>query len=221
MHVRAVFFDIDDTLVDHVTAMSRATEALYRRLAPQVGFDEFVARWKAAHGRHYPRFLEGETTYEQAVRSRVRETIDPFITDDAADALFTQYLADYESGWALFPDVMACLDRMTTVPLGVISNGRSAEQKRKLKVLGIIDRFRWVCISEEVGFAKPARQIFERACAEAGVTPGDTLYIGDQYEVDACAAHAAGLQCIWLNRRGTTVPHCQAISMRSLDELRL
>ena len=155
MVIQAVFFDIDDTLVQHTAAIHAATVALHGRLVPHVPFEEFHGRWKAAHARHYPRFLRGESSYLESSRNRVREGIDPAITDAAADEIFTTYLADYESGWTLYDDVVPCLDKLRHVPLGIISNGRTTEQHRKLSTLGVADRFKCVCVSEDVGIAKP------------------------------------------------------------------
>jgi len=217
--IQAVFFDIDDTLVQHTAAMKAATVALHGRLAADVPFEEFHARWKAAHATHYPRFLRGEKSYAESARARVRDAVDPAITDAAADEIFATYLSEYESGWALYDDVIPCLDKLRHVPLGVISNGRTIEQKRKLKTLGVADRFSCVCVSEDLGIAKPASEIFLHACRELRVAPGDALYVGDQYELDACAASAAGLQSVWLNRRETQRQDCKVPAIGSLDGL--
>jgi putative hydrolase of the HAD superfamily len=179
MTIKVVFFDIDDTLVDHATAMRRATVALHASVAPGTGLDEFLLSWKGAHARHYPRFLRGEVTYAESARARVRDAIGRELPANEADAIFTRYLADYERGWTLFPDVISCLDALHDMSLGVISNGRSDEQRRKLTKLGIAGRFPCVCVSEDIGVAKPDSRIFELACARAGVEASDALYVGD------------------------------------------
>ena len=220
VRIQAVLFDIDDTLVEHTRAMRAATVALYESRASRTGLEPFLAQWKAAHGRHYPRFLRGEISYAESARARVREVLDAAATDADADERFAAYLADYERGWMLCADVLPCLDELRDLPLGVISNGRSDEQRRKLTVLGVSDRFRGVFISEEVGVAKPAPGIFERACESMGVVADRAVYVGDHYDLDACAARSAGLQGVWLNRRGTPRPGTGVPSISSLAGLR-
>jgi putative hydrolase of the HAD superfamily len=217
--IKAVFFDIDDTLVDHSTAIHDATVDLYKSLNLDIAFDEFQAGWAAAHARYYPRFLRGEMSYLDAYRARVRDAVDQKMTDEAVDSLFAGYLARYEGCWTLFPDALPCLDRLQSVTLGIISNGRGVEQRRKLRNLGIESRFAFVCVSEDIGIAKPAPAIFLHACGAMGVRPIEAVYVGDQYEIDACAAREAGLDAIWLDRRAVAAATHPVQVIKTLDEL--
>ena len=54
--------------------------------------------------------------------------------------------------------------------------------------------------------AKPDPRTSELACLRLGVPARAAVYVGDQREVDALAATAAGLRGIWLNRNGGAVP---------------
>ena len=168
---------------------------------------------------HFPRYLRGELTYEEQRRARLRQTVASGSTDSEADRLFGCYFEAYESAWALFPDALACLMRLEHVPLGIISNGNGAEQRRKLARTGIADRFRIVHISGECGYAKPAPEVFLGACSAAGVAPQLSTYVGDLYETDAVGARRAGLRGIWLNRGDSAVPDREAPMIRGLDEL--
>ena len=102
----------------------------------------------------------------------------------------------------MFPDVGPCLEHLTSYRLGVISNGRTVQQRLKLARTGIADRFEGIVISEEYGCAKPNAEIFHRACSTAGESPDRSVYVGDLYDVDAVAARNAGLVGVWLDRAG-------------------
>jgi len=197
-----VFFDIDDTLIDHSRAMRTAAIRMHADLGMPVKFETFMADWLEAHRRHYPRFLAGELSYEALRRLRIRETVSADLRDEDADDLFATYMKTYRSAWAIFPDVMPCLDRLRSCTLGVISNGPSVEQREKLRALEIEDRFQHILISEECGCAKPAPQIFRRACQMVAASPNEVVYVGDHLEIDVCASRDAGLRGIWLNRLG-------------------
>jgi putative hydrolase of the HAD superfamily len=57
-----------------------------------------------------------------------------------------------------------------------------------------------VVTAEAAGFAKPAPQIFVQACTELGIQVHESIYIGDNLELDAVAARNVGLVGVWLNR---------------------
>ena len=195
-----ILFDIDETLMDHGAAFRFGTAALHRETGASVAEAEFVARWSAAHERNFDLFLAGELSYEEQRRRRVRETLDDSLTDAEAERLFQVYIGAYESAWALHADALRCLDDLGDYPLGVVSNGQSAQQRAKLARLGIESRFAHVTISQDCGAAKPSPRIFQHACAACGVEPGAAVYVGDRYEVDAEGARRAGLTGIWLDR---------------------
>ncbi len=198
-----VLFDLDDTLVDSQRAVGAAVLALHSTLNISAPFEHFMREWRRAHARHYPRYLQGSAPYSEVLRERVRDVVGKELSDREAEEIFASYMTEYEKHWLLFDDVLPCLDKLNDRTLGVISNGPSVEQRRKLSRLGIEERFKTVLISEECGCPKPQAAIFLRACASVGVSPSEAVYVGDQLEVDFLGARAAGLRAIWLNRSGS------------------
>jgi len=83
--------------------------------------------------------------------------------------------------------------------LEIISNGESYQQRKKLIVTGLIDRFSTITISEELGLSKPDPKIFIEACRAAKVNPSDCWHIGDDLTADAKGSLSAGLRGVWLN----------------------
>ncbi len=195
-----IFFDIDDTLVDHGSAIRAAVETLHQSAAVTVSLEEFSLAWTAALKRHFDRYLAGELSYESQRRARVRDTIDPTLSDNACDRMFAVYVASYEANWSLFSDVKPCLEGLATYRLGIISNGQTAQQRLKLERTGIAGKFEGVIISEDCGCTKPSAAIFHRACALVGESPERSVYVGDSYDIDAVGAREAGLTGIWLDR---------------------
>src|SRR5687768_11113505 len=118
-----VLFDIDETLLDHRTTERAAATALHRIADVTRPLGDFVAAWAEALERNFGRYLAGELSYEDQRRARIREVVDPELTDEAADRLLAHYLDAYLAGAALFPDVLPCLDRLAGARhrLGIIS----------------------------------------------------------------------------------------------------
>jgi putative hydrolase of the HAD superfamily len=216
-----VLFDLDGTLLDHDAAQTSAARSVHDSQGLRAPLVDFIADWRAAERRHYPRFLSGEIGLEEQRRARLREVLDCDLSDEAADALFVGVLAAYEAAWSLFPDVLDCLDSLAGHRLGVITNGDSTQQRRKLTATGIADRFSFVLVSGDCGHAKPDPRIFLRACRDLGVAPAQVTYVGDSYEIDAVAARRAGLRGVWLDRNQDKIAAHTGPVIRSLSELRV
>jgi putative hydrolase of the HAD superfamily len=214
-----VLFDLDDTLLDHTTAMRSAATALWSSIKSCISKDQFLALWTRSHERHYPRYLCGELTHQGQRRARVRDAIDPTLDDPTADALFELYFSRYRDAWLLFSDAKMCLQYLQGHRLGIISNGPSDEQRMKLVRTGIAEKFACILISEECGVAKPANEIFLQACEAMGEHPSNALYVGDRYDLDAEPSRRAGLCGVWLDRHGRqTLEHLPPV-INGLQEL--
>lgn len=219
-----VFFDVDDTLIDHHGAAEEGARALYRRHATRLptalSEEEFLARWHQAAEHHFAAFAAGECSYQEQRRRRIRDLFGAGVSDEEADALFAVFLAEYERGWALFPDVLPCLDALRGETLGVISNNATDATQAKLRATGIAGRFAVIMTVDRAGSGKPDSAIFLAACAQAGAAPAQCVYVGDKRETDALAAQRAGLLGIWLNRRGGEAVNVPAVQqIRTLLEL--
>ncbi|WP_201717435.1 HAD family hydrolase [Rhodomicrobium vannielii] len=215
-----IFFDLDDTLLDSHSASLNAAINLYKDASISMSLQEFLASWQAAQERQYSRYDAKEISFQEQRRARLREVINPALSDCAADQMFTHYQQSLESHWHLFDDVLPCFERLYGHRLGLISNGDAALQRRKLAKTGISDMFNCVVISSECGCAKPDEEIFLRACALAGVTPKNAVYIGDRYDLDAEGARKAGLlHGFWLNRRNASAHKRTQPIISSLNEL--
>ncbi|MFI8520559.1 HAD family hydrolase [Streptomyces sp. NPDC085481] len=208
MTIRAVLWDIDDTLFDYSRADLRGMRDHLTTEGLIDGFDsvdQALARWQELTAAHWRRFEAGGVTFEEQRRDRVRDFLGlPLMTDPAADDWFGRYLAHYEAAWELFPDALPVLDLLAgEYRHGVLSNSSIHNQDRKLLVLGVRDRFEAVLCAAELGVAKPAAEAFHAACEALGLPPGEVAYVGDQPETDARGAVEAGLRGVWLDRWDT------------------
>ncbi|MFE0194055.1 HAD family hydrolase [Streptomyces sp. NPDC059008] len=204
MPLRAVLWDIDDTLFDY-TGSDRAGALRHLRaeglLAAYGGEEAALARWRAAMETEFARFLAGEVGFLDHRRGRARTFLGTELTDDEADAWFARYVAHYEASWVLFPDSAPALEALAPlVRQAVLSNSSSANQERKLAALGIRARFEAVLCADELGHAKPAPEAFTGACEALGLAPEEVVYVGDRLDIDALGARDAGLTAVWLDR---------------------
>jgi putative hydrolase of the HAD superfamily len=205
--IRAVVFDVDGTLVDHLGAQQAGLEKLYAVLeeAQRVPVDEFVAIWQREADRYWELYQEGKITFIQQRLLRVKAVFDCLgepVQDERAMIVFRMYLAEYEGSWRLYDDVLPCLDSLSAYRLATVSNGDSGQQRRKLERTGIAPYFSSVVISGDLGVSKPDPEIFWRSLQELGVSAKETIYVGDHLESDALGAQGVGMRAIWLAREG-------------------
>ena len=88
-------------------------------------------------------------------------------------------------------------------PIGLITNGRSIQQRNKLKALSIIDFFSDIIISEEFGSEKPAilnYQYFEKKYHDYCF-----FYIGDNFSKDFISANKLGWTTIGILDNGKNI----------------
>lgn len=214
---RVILFDLDDTLFRH--SESVAAGVLAHRLShhgPLAEADEALefARWQELEEHHYHRYLSGEVGFLDQRRARARDFVAPYgldlALDDAADAWFNAYIAEYRRSWKLHDDALPTLDelaaRIPGVRFGIITNAVMAFQVEKLDAIGLSARVDHVVASGEFGAAKPDASIFRHACELFEVPPSEAVYVGDRLETDAIGASSAGLTGVWLCRGREPVP---------------
>lgn len=211
--VDVVFFDIDDTLYDQAQPFSYAV----RRTCGDVPGATDSKLYDASRRHSAPifaAFSAGRVPTSEEYALRMQQTLADFgVTIDHATAVEAQRVYATESGLAmsLSPTMTHELEecrRRARLGVGIISNGDAGLQEEKLDILGI---WRWVerqavFVSQAVGLAKPDPALFDYACARMGTEPGRCVYVGDAWDTDVVGAHAAGMPCVWLNRRGRARP---------------
>ncbi|WRZ90337.1 HAD family hydrolase [Streptomyces sp. NBC_01007] len=207
MGIDAVVWDIDDTLFDY-TAADRAGMrdhlAAEGLLDGRTTVEQALARWREVTDAQWARFSAGETDWPGQRRERVRVFLGEPLSDTEADAWFDRYITHYECAWSLFPDVLPALDALgASHRHAVLSNSSLLVQDRKLRVLGVHDRFEAILCAAELGVSKPAAAAFHAACDALGLPPHRVAYVGDHPEIDGRGAADAGLLSVWIDRDGT------------------
>ncbi len=192
--IRAVLFDLDGTLYDRDAAMLALAhdqfDAFKDKMPPQVDGQRFTTRFLDLDDHGY------------ASRSDVyRRLADEFGLDNWLTVeLERHFWESYSRRCEISDDTWATLRALKTAGkrLGVVTNGQTEWQTRKLEGLGLGSFFDAVLISESEGIRKPDARIFHRALERCGVEhPADAMFVGDQPEVDVAGAHAAGLVAVW------------------------
>ena len=195
-YVEAVFFDLDDTLYDRESAVENTAiglHATFGRLVPAVARDTFVSRILTLDNHGYGDKSQLFTTVVSEWR----------LGSGIAEAMLQQFWESIYHNCRLSEDTRTTLQTLRSrgKRLGIITNGSTTSQNRKLESLHISELFDVVLISEAEGLKKPDPAIFLRACARCGTVPSESIYVGDNPEVDIAGASAAGLMAVLKSTR--------------------
>ncbi|NUR94053.1 MAG: HAD family hydrolase [Kribbellaceae bacterium] len=204
--MKAVVFDLDNTLFDHTGSAERAVRGWVAELGV-LPTDELVAQWFVIEDLVYPAWLAGELTHQGQRRERMRQFL-PLLghevpaTDAGLDEVFGGYLRLYQDNWVAFPDARPALEvaRSNGWRIGVLTNGSTKQQNAKLEAIGLAAYVDVVCTSESLGVSKPDPHAYQCVCEQLGVEPADALMVGDNLELDVRAAREAGLAARHLDR---------------------
>jgi putative hydrolase of the HAD superfamily len=203
---KAVVWDVDDTLFDY-TGADRVGMRLHLTaeglLDAYGSVEQALVRWREITDRQWARFSAGEISFEGQRRDRVRVFLGEELSDAEADRWFERYIGHYETAWSLFPDVLPVLDALAASHRhAVLSNSSIHVQDRKLRVLGVHDRFEAILCAAELGVSKPEAGAFLAACDALELGPHQVAYVGDHPEIDGRGAAEAGLLSVWIDRDG-------------------
>jgi FMN hydrolase / 5-amino-6-(5-phospho-D-ribitylamino)uracil phosphatase len=203
--VRAVAFDLDNTLWDVEPVLARAEARLLEWLhehCPRIPQQVSLADMQAAReqlARAEPHHAH-DVTYLRltALERHAREC---GYHEDLAARAFEVFLAA-RCEVEILPDVRPALARLKrSFTLASLSNGNA-----DLGRIGLDGAFAVSLNARQIGAGKPDRRCFERLARELGLRPRAILYVGDDPWLDVRAARAAGCRSAWMNRRASPWP---------------
>lgn len=216
MQIRAIIFDLFDTLVDLDFDNLPRREVAGRPLPPSatalheavqtraaVGFDDFVAALAevdlAFRDSHYA--LDREVPTEQRFTALARQL---GVDDPELPQLLTSVHMGLFRGQVRVPAHHERLlaELASSRAIGLCSNfSHSQTALRILEESGLATHLGAVVISDAVGLRKPRREIFEAVLGRLGVAPEQALHVGDSLRADVVGAAGLGMRTAWITRR--------------------
>jgi len=221
--LRAVVFDLDDTLIDWSGCRAGWTEVTIEHIRPVYDYlltqDPFLPpietvietysilidqSWRGAYLRDWDAPRQ-EDILRQTLTSLglERERLDM----DHLQRLFA---------WGLMPGVRAFADTEhvlrtlydSGLQIGLLTNAAQPMwmRDRELDELGIRPYFHFRTTAGDVGKMKPHPAAFQAVLSGLGVPSEEAVYVGDRPYDDVAGAQSAGMRAIFIRRNGTTLP---------------
>jgi FMN hydrolase / 5-amino-6-(5-phospho-D-ribitylamino)uracil phosphatase len=221
LKVRAICFDLDNTLWDVWPVIVRAEQKMYDFLAqryPRVVATMTLEMMRSAREQTaaaYPQMAHDFTFLrKQTLRDHARDFgYAEAMAEEAFDA-FIQARNEVD----LYDDVLPSLEQLRTrYRLFTASNGNA-----DLTKIGLAHFFERTVAARQVGALKPDPAIFHKVIEGTDLRATDVVYVGDDPHLDVEGARGAGMQAIWIDRQGVQWPAeiaPAAYTIRSLADL--
>lgn len=210
-NIKAVIFDLDNTLADRKYAFLKHSEKCADDfLADSDLKEKFIARLVELDCNGYrPKNEVYNTVSEEfPLNCTPKEIMDSW-NPNAGRFIRPEPYAE---------EILKYLSEKYT--LALLTNGSSRTQNIKLDRVGLRKYFDAVIISEETGTAKPDPEIFLMICRRIVTAPENCVYIGDSFENDIIGASSAGMKAVFYDRyKESTEDYSPAVS--DLRELKL
>ena len=201
--IRAVLFDLDDTLFDHRRSARAALEEVHRRHAAALDFAAFEHQHGLFLEEMHLEVLAGRIGLDDARRERFRKVFLALgVTLDAAvvDAVASAYRSGYMVNRRALDGAAALLTALRFhARIVIVTNNLLDEQRDKLEYCGLAPLVDALVASGDVGVSKPDPAIFHIALERAGVAASEAVMVGDSWTSDVAGAHRAGIRAVWFN----------------------
>lgn len=248
MQYKAIFIDIDDTILDYVPCCQEAFDAaMYELISQKVGVtgrqfmerkEELFDLFFAIAGRLFSEAKHGQHTIAEVMDLYPAEFIEKSKLVNSNIPDYEQKLVQiteifkhaFRAAWGkthtLVPDSKETLEALRSkgYRLFAASNSFGHLQRSRLLHAEVLDYFEKTFISMDIGYDKPDIRFFQHALAEVNLQPSEVLMVGDSMTTDILGAQAAGIDTCFFDRRpeeakDTSVATFTIHALRELPEI--
>ncbi|MBN2567644.1 DUF371 domain-containing protein [Candidatus Woesearchaeota archaeon] len=225
MRIRAVIFDFDNTLEEWTCTQQAAMDAIAPTFMERYGIgrkDFFDGIGRIIEERigtdpdpaHY-----GRKHWFKVLLARHRP--DLTLSDRELTGLEDAYWRRIDAAARLFPETKAVLRRLRPrYRLAVLSDsdGYFGIKRRRIRLLGVWDRFDVIMTGDKTGVNKPAEINFLETARRLRVRPEECMMVGDHPETDLIGAKAVGMVTVHAHKsRWGSCAHYPYVDYRISD----
>ncbi|WP_069133420.1 HAD family hydrolase [Rhodohalobacter halophilus] len=196
-----VYFDLDNTLLNHISAERNAQEQTYKQYPElqEVSLDEWHDKYKAINHILWEKYQRDEIDRHALHKARFHQTMSEMNMDTGrSEEIGRFYMHSYRNFWTWVDGAQSVLERVSSkVQSGIITNGFKETQELKFEKLNLKAYCNPLLITEEIGKLKPHPIVFDVATEKAGVPREEILYVGDSFSSDIVGGKNAGWQTAW------------------------
>lgn len=201
--IKAIIFDLDDTLYDYKALEQAAFECVGELVRERLGVSEEQYGDAFKRARQATKEKLGETATSHSRMLYFQKTLEYLDIRPLYLALemYETYWGFFLDNMNLYPGARELLEALHEkyIRVGVCTDLLAHIQHRKLRRLGMMDDVDCLVTSEEAGVEKPAPGIFKLCLEKLRLPAGEVCFVGDNLERDVKGAMAAGMQAVWFH----------------------
>ncbi|MCM1356142.1 MAG: YjjG family noncanonical pyrimidine nucleotidase [Staphylococcus sp.] len=217
MNSKWIWFDLDDTLVDFHTNSRMALRIIHQECGLDRYYpdqDEWVATYETHNHSLWDRYSRAEITQDFLRCDRFATPLRPHWTDgeeklrEFSWELDEIYLTRLAEQTALIDGAREILTHLRAhdYNIGILSNGFTDVQHRKLTNTGLAPLVDLVVLSDDIGVNKPDTRLYVYAMERAGNNdPEAHTMVGDNRSTDIEGAIRSGWNAIHLDPAATQI----------------
>jgi putative hydrolase of the HAD superfamily len=202
--IKAIWFDLDDTLYDHTYSVCLGMDAVRARypVLNERSTRELAAFYNQALNLVYTAHVRGEIDFHEMRRRKLKLFYELSGIDQNDAPGMDDFHRVYDEGYGrerrATPGSVEALERFRNdgVSLGILTNGKQAIQEDKLRIIGLEWMIPNLLTAERAKATKPDPRIYVWALAQTGLDPENVVMVGDSVENDVEAALRCGLSAV-------------------------
>lgn len=201
--MKAILFDLDGTLVVWDKVESAALQAVSEFLVskhPQSQVGDICSTLGAIFLEAKENLNCGKTTFSDLTHEVIESLQDFGIPTDVGELVIPACLDNLIRQTKPYGDWHLLESLKKRFKLGVITNGPSDVQRRKIESCGFDGLFDLILCSADVGVCKPDPMIFIEAAERLGVNLEECLMVGNNVHKDVIASSKLGMRAVLLLR---------------------
>lgn len=199
--IKAVLFDIDNTLLDFDAFVRQCLRKGFDRFSLGEYTDRVYEIFAQTNREMWGAIEAGRMTYKDLMQNRFNCIFAQCGIDFDGPTFEAFFCEDLFNNTITMDGAVEILEYLRgRYVLCVASNGPYAQQVNRLRLSGLLPCFSHLFISEQIGYAKPDRAFFLHCLNELALAPDEVLMVGDSYTSDICAAKACGLKTCYLGK---------------------
>ncbi|AIQ67136.1 YjjG family noncanonical pyrimidine nucleotidase [Paenibacillus graminis] len=203
MKYEVILFDADDTLFDYGMAESRALYNAFAHFGLPTGAGDYAASYKEINAALWRDLEQGRTTSAVLRVERFNRLFAAHKLQLSPEAFSEAYLKFLGEGTYLIQGAVELCQELAGCRLAIITNGIKDVQLSRIQGSPLSGTFEQIIISEETGYQKPERGIFDYAFAKLGSSDrSKVLIVGDSLTSDIQGGMNYGIDTCWFNPLG-------------------